>query len=176
LSDCNPIQRAVLLQVRACRRIVLDRMRDAFANALKELQGGAGLSNRALAKRIDVDAAQVGRWRRATGLPRPDNIVRIAAVFGIDYQWLMNLAYPDDRRSSTAAPENPRLLAFLAEIGTGWRDLPEHERPVAERGARALFRVGPARAGARRRSNGPLADIYPPPSAAFNDEPAAAAA
>jgi transcriptional regulator with XRE-family HTH domain len=150
-------------------------MRDAFANALKELQGGAGLSNRALAKRIEVDAAQVGRWRRANGLPRPDNIVRIAAVFGVDYQWLMNLAYPDERRSPIAAPEDPRLVAFLAEIGTGWRDLPEHERPVAERGALALFGVGPPRVRTRRQSNGPLAHRYIPSAAAFNAGPAAAA-
>jgi transcriptional regulator with XRE-family HTH domain len=148
------------------------RMHASFADVLNDLLRGAGLSANKLAERVEVDAAQVGRWRKGRGVPRPENIVRIATVFDVDYEWLMGLAYPASRLRA-AGPQDPRLAAFLSEIGSGWLQLDEHERPIAERGARALFRVAPTRA--RRQSDDPLAHRYSAPSAAFNAVPAAAA-
>jgi len=128
-------------------------MTQSFVDALNELLRGAGLSANELARRVEVDAAQVGRWRKGTGLPRPENIVRVAAVFGVEYEWLMGLAYPESRPRAEG-PLDPRLAAFLAEIETGWRQMDEHDRALAERGARALFAVPPARVN--RAHRGPL--------------------
>lgn len=73
----------------------------SFADALNELLAGNGMSGKELARRIGMDAAQVGRWRRGRGFPRPDNLIRVAAVLGVDYEWLLGLAYPE---ANTEAP------------------------------------------------------------------------
>src|SRR5205823_5296818 len=118
-------------------------MKQSFADALNELMAGSAMSANKVAARVEVDPAQVGRWRKGLGLPRPENIVRIASVFGVDYEWLMGLAYPESRPRAIG-PLSPRLAAFLSVVEAGFRALEATDQAaleVAERGARALFSV-----------------------------------
>lgn len=114
-----------------------------FVEALNQLMVGSGISNNELARRIDVDPAQVGRWRKGRGRPRPENLVRAATVFGVDHKWLWSLAYPEGVPPSEESPLDPRLSAFIAEIESSWRAMDDTARDMAERGARALFHVPP---------------------------------
>lgn len=123
-------------------------MARSFAETLNELLRGSSMSGNRFAQRIGVDASQVSRWRKSEGVPRPDNIGAIAALFGVDYDWLMDIAYPNSRPAPIAARLNPRLSSLLAEIETGWLAMDsEAERDIAERGARALFAVQPLNRG-----------------------------
>lgn len=96
-----------------------------FSDALNELLTGSGMSAKELARRIEVDPAQVGRWRKARGLPRPDNIIRVASVFGVDYDWLLGLAYPEVR-SEGGEPDviETAIRARMAEMREAVRDTP----------------------------------------------------
>jgi transcriptional regulator with XRE-family HTH domain len=113
-----------------------------FVETLNELMAGSGISNNELGRRIEVDPAQVGRWRKGHGRPRPENLIRVAQVFNVDYRRLWALAYPEEL-PVTDGPLDPHLSAFLAEIEAGWRALDHSQRDLAERGARALFTVQP---------------------------------
>lgn len=119
-------------------------MAENFADALNELMAGSGTSNNRLAGRVDVDPAQVGRWRKGVGLPRPENIVRIASVFGVNYEWLMGIAYPESRPRADGELD-PELAAFLAEIQTRWRAMDKPTREIVKHTALALFSVPPVR-------------------------------
>lgn len=69
-------------------------MTPTFAAALDDLLTSSGLSNNQLARKLHMDPAQVGRWRRARGLPKPENVARIAVAFNVRPEWLLGLAYP----------------------------------------------------------------------------------
>lgn len=136
-------------------------MNQAFIDALNQLMSGSGISNNELARRIEVDAAQVGRWRKGRGRPRPENLVRAAQVFGVDYKWLWSLAYPEGVPSQgDVTTLDPRLSAFLAEVEVGWRAMDDSaERDMAERVTRSAFKVADIRkvdGGSRKRSRRPL--------------------
>ena len=76
-----------------------------FAAELNSLLQSKGISGKELSRRVEVDAAQVGRWRRGLGLPRPDNIARLAHVLGVDYEWLMGIAFPETRVAGAQPPD-----------------------------------------------------------------------
>ncbi len=111
-----------------------------FEAVLNELMDGRGISNNEFARQIDVDPAQVGRWRKGRGRPRPENLVRAAAVFGVDHTWLWALAYPEGVPASDG-PDNPRLAAFLAQIEAAFHSFSEQEWSIREEVGRALFAV-----------------------------------
>lgn len=131
-------------------------VKQSFVDVLNELMSGSGISNNELGRRIEVDPAQIGRWRKGRGRPRPENLVRAASVFGVDHRWLWALAYPEGVPSSDGPPD-PHWSAFIAEIEAGWRAMDDATREMAERGARALF----SRPG-RGNSNGPVIQPYRP--------------
>lgn len=115
-------------------------MDQSFVDALNELMDGRGISNNELARQIDVDAAQIGRWRKGKGRPRPENLVRAAAVFGVDHAWLWALAYPEGV-PALSGPSNPRLAAFLAQIEAAFHSMTDQEWNIREEAGRALFSV-----------------------------------
>lgn len=145
-----------------------------FVDALNELMAGSSMSNNELARRVEIDSAQVGRWRKGLGLPRPENITGIAEVFNVDPGWLMSLAYPGSQ-SKHVAPANPRLAAFLSEVQTAWEELEQAQRDMAERVTRAAFGVQPTTPPSvnrqrRRYANRP-ADLEPRHGPSTNSGP-----
>lgn len=100
-------------------------MDQPFVEALNKLMAGNGISNNELARRIEVDPAQIGRWRKGNGRPRPENLVRVAGVFNVDYRWLWALAYPEGVPEATGPDdEDLAMSATMAEMRDILRGLP----------------------------------------------------
>lgn len=111
-----------------------------FAEALDGLLVAGSMSNRELARRADVDPAQVGRWRRGWGLPRPSHLPKLAAVFGVDYEWLLGIAYPNLPPSSSEPDElEVALRARMEEMRAQLQGVP---RPFWSAIVKAMYDTG----------------------------------
>lgn len=87
----------------------------AFADLLNQLMSSAGVSGRILAQDIDVDTAQVSRWRHGS-VPRPPQIARLAEYFGVDQAKLMVVAYPGTESLSPQEQAQARVSAWRQSV------------------------------------------------------------
>jgi len=68
---------------------------NAFGSWLTAAMAERGLSQAVLARRLDIDAAQLSRWRRGLVTPSVSHLQRIAAVLAVPREDLDRLAgYP----------------------------------------------------------------------------------
>ena len=78
-----------------------------FADKLTELRSARGLSQEQLAEAIGVTRQAVSRWERGANLPDAVSLTRLAGLFGVTAEWLVD---------EEAEPGAGRILdrAFLA--------------------------------------------------------------
>lgn len=60
-----------------------------FGQRLQELRRRAGLSQDALAERLEVSRQAVSKWERDEAMPETDKVVRIAQLFGVSLDSLL---------------------------------------------------------------------------------------
>jgi transcriptional regulator with XRE-family HTH domain len=87
----------------------------AFAELLSHLITSAGVSGRTVATNIQVDTAQLSRWRHGA-VPRPQQIVRLAEYFGVDAGELMAVAYPMGKSVSREQQAQARVSAWRQSV------------------------------------------------------------
>lgn len=71
-----------------------------FGEKLQSLRQKAGMSQDALAERLEVSRQAVSRWERDETMPEPDKIVVLADLFGVTTDYLL-------RREQSAEPTEP---------------------------------------------------------------------
>jgi transcriptional regulator with XRE-family HTH domain len=110
---------------------------EQFRELLKALTAERGGLAR-LSERSGIPSPVLGRWRDGIGRPTDTNLKKLAPALGVPYE---DLAKMCGYLPGEAETLDPRLASFLAEIETGWRNMDQQTREVAERGTLALFRV-----------------------------------
>lgn len=76
-----------------------------FSEKLITLRGGRGWSQEQLAQTLDVTRQAVGRWERGECLPDAPGLTRLARVFDVDPEWLL-----DDTASGEPRPRTARRI------------------------------------------------------------------
>lgn len=93
-----------------------------FSEKLITLRAGRGWSQERLAEEMGVTRQAVGRWEKGAGLPDAVGLTRLAAVFDVAPEWLLDEAAPDKpepRRRGRARLEWFDYLALaLFVLGT----------------------------------------------------------
>ena len=73
-----------------------------FGEKLQRLRQKAGLSQDALAERLDVSRQAVSRWERNETMPETDKIVLMAEMFGVTKDYLLR-DMPEKAEAAAAA-------------------------------------------------------------------------
>lgn len=76
-----------------------------FSEKLITLRAGRGWSQEQLAQTLDVTRQAVGRWERSECLPDAPGLTRLARVFDVDPEWLL-----DDTASGEPKPRTARRV------------------------------------------------------------------
>ena len=76
-----------------------------FSEKLITLRAGRGWSQEQLAQTLDVTRQAVGRWERGECLPDAPGLTRLARVFDVDPEWLL-----DDTASGEPRPRSARRI------------------------------------------------------------------
>ncbi len=86
-----------------------------FSEKLITLRAGRSWSQERLAEELGVTRQAVGRWEKGAGLPDAMSLTRLAMVFDVAPEWLLDEAAPDEpqpRRQGRARAEWFDYLAF----------------------------------------------------------------
>lgn len=86
-----------------------------FSEKLITLRAGRSWSQERLAEELGVTRQAVGRWEKGAGLPDAMSLTRLALVFDVAPEWLLDEAAPDEpqpRRQGRARAEWFDYLAF----------------------------------------------------------------
>ena len=80
-----------------------------FSEKLITLRAGRGWSQEQLAQTLDVTRQAVGRWERSECLPDAPGLTRLARVFDVDPEWLLDRAGRSGRRLPLAGGSRQRF-------------------------------------------------------------------
>ena len=86
-----------------------------FGENLQSLRQRSGLSQDALAERLDVSRQAVSRWERDETMPETDKVVALADIFGVTTDYLLR---PQAERQTSPENEPPRSGPAPAERDT----------------------------------------------------------
>ena len=81
-----------------------------FADTLKKLRTGKGLSQQALAEKMYVTRATVSRWESGSRLPDAETIIRLSEVLGADVNALLNAAARSDEPPNVMIVDDNRVV------------------------------------------------------------------
>ena len=81
-----------------------------FADTLKKLRTGKGLSQQALAEKMYVTRATVSRWESGSRLPDAETIIRLSEVLGADVNALLNAAARSDEHPNVMIVDDNRVV------------------------------------------------------------------
>ena len=73
-----------------------------FGEKLQSLRQRAGMSQDALAERLQVSRQAVSRWERDETMPETDKVVALADIFGVTTDYLLRLQ-PEQTEPKLAA-------------------------------------------------------------------------
>ena len=60
-----------------------------FGEKLQDLRRKAGLSQDALAERLEVSRQAVSKWERDETMPETEKVIRVAQLFGVSLDYLL---------------------------------------------------------------------------------------
>jgi transcriptional regulator with XRE-family HTH domain len=75
-----------------------------FGEKLQALRQRSGMSQDALAERLDVSRQAVSRWERDETMPETDKVVALADIFGVTTDYLLR---PEVERQTPPAEGHP---------------------------------------------------------------------
>ena len=91
-----------------------------FGEKLQKLRQKAGMSQDALAERLDVSRQAVSRWERDETMPETDKVVALADLFGVTTDYLLRQGAeeePQAARSTASAPRRDSGRDVLERLG-----------------------------------------------------------
>ena len=86
-----------------------------FGEKLQALRQSAGMSQDALAERLDVSRQAVSRWERDETMPETDKVVALADLFGVTTDYLLR---PQAAEQPSAEEHPPRSGPTQAQRDT----------------------------------------------------------
>lgn len=86
-----------------------------FGEKLQALRQSAGMSQDALAERLDVSRQAVSRWERDETMPETDKVVVLADIFGVTTDYLLR---PQAAEQPSAEEHLPRSGPTQAQRDT----------------------------------------------------------
>ena len=84
-----------------------------FGEKLQSLRQKAGMSQDALAERLNVSRQAVSRWERDETMPETEKVVLIADLFGVSTDYLLR---QEERKTARPAAEKKDWIDKLAYI------------------------------------------------------------
>ena len=91
-----------------------------FGEKLQKLRQKAGMSQDALAERLNVSRQAVSRWERDETMPETDKVVALADLFGVTTDYLLRQGAeeePQAARSAAAVPHKDSGRDILERLG-----------------------------------------------------------
>lgn len=91
-----------------------------FGEKLQKLRQKAGMSQDALAERLDVSRQAVSRWERDETMPETDKVVALADLFGVTTDYLLRQGAeeePQAAQSTVSAPHKDSGRDILERLG-----------------------------------------------------------
>ena len=91
-----------------------------FGEKLQKLRQKAGMSQDALAERLDVSRQAVSRWERDETMPETDKVVALADLFGVTTDYLLRQGAeeePQAAQPAAAAPHKDSGRDILERLG-----------------------------------------------------------
>lgn len=91
-----------------------------FGEKLQKLRQKAGMSQDALAERLNVSRQAVSRWERDETMPETDKVVALADLFGVTTDYLLRQGTeeePQAAQSAAAAPHKDSGRDILERLG-----------------------------------------------------------
>ena len=91
-----------------------------FGEKLQKLRQKAGMSQDALAERLDVSRQAVSRWERDETMPETDKVVALADLFGVTTDYLLRQGTEEEPQaapSTAAAPHKDSGRDILERLG-----------------------------------------------------------
>ena len=86
-----------------------------FGEKLQALRQSSGMSQDALAERLDVSRQAVSRWERDETMPETDKVVVLADIFGVTTDYLLR---PQAAEQPSAEEHPPRSGPIQAQRDT----------------------------------------------------------
>lgn len=95
-----------------------------FGEKLQSLRQKAGMSQDALAEKLDVSRQAVSRWERDETMPETDKVVVLADLFEVTTDYLLRDRPEPEKQAETKKPQGTldRLVYFVKTKGylLGW--------------------------------------------------------
>lgn len=90
-----------------------------FGEKLQKLRQKAGMSQDALAERLDVSRQAVSRWERDETMPETDKVVALADLFAVTTDYLLRQSAEEPQAAQTAAsaPRRDSGREILERLG-----------------------------------------------------------
>ena len=88
-----------------------------FGEKLQSLRQKAGMSQDALAERLEVSRQGVSRWGRDETMPEPDKIVGLADLFGVTTDYLLRREQTGEPAAQPAAREKKPSHDWIDRLG-----------------------------------------------------------
>ena len=91
-----------------------------FGEKLQKLRQKEGMSQDALAERLDVSRQAVSRWERDETMPETDKVVALADLFGVTTDYLLRQGAeeePQAAQPAAAAPHKDSGRDILERLG-----------------------------------------------------------
>lgn len=79
-----------------------------FGEKLQSLRQKAGMSQDALAEKLNVSRQAVSRWEREETMPETDKVVVLANLFGVTTDCLLRDLPPQERQAEQRAAQPPQ--------------------------------------------------------------------
>lgn len=83
---------------------------------IKRMRMKLGLTQGGLAHKLGITAAGVGRWERLEGNPEPENLKKLAVLFGCSVEFLLDGTEPQGETSTGNDPANDDNPTFLDAV------------------------------------------------------------
>ncbi len=78
-----------------------------FGEKLQKLRQKAGMSQDALAERLNVSRQAVSRWERDETMPETDKVVALADLFGVTTDYLLRQGTEEEPQAAQPAAATP---------------------------------------------------------------------
>lgn len=91
-----------------------------FGEKLQKLRQKAGMSQDALAERLDVSRQAVSRWERDETMPETDKVVALADLFAVTTDYLLRQGTEEEPRaaqSTVSVPHKDSGREILERLG-----------------------------------------------------------
>ena len=88
-----------------------------FGEKLQSLRQRAGMSQDALAERLQVSRQAVSRWERDETMPETDKVVALAEIFGVTTDYLLRLQLEQTKPEEKQPPPQERKDWVPAGMG-----------------------------------------------------------